>query len=99
MSVCGPWLFIFLLFLFCFVGNGNGQRPQLTKNRVLPMEATVSSEKYGYLLTTLEFDQDLYVNDAFLCPGQDRDCASTDCVACDWTDSVCILVSAWVWFI
>ena len=63
-----------------------GQRPQLTNNRILPLSATVASEKYDYLLSTLEFDQDVYVNHAFLCPGQDQDCTVPTCEPCDWTD-------------
>ena len=78
------WWFFLLCFPLLLEGQ-SGERPQLTNSRVLPLQGMVASERYEYLLTTLEFDQDVYVNDAFLCPGQDRDCVKSDCVPCDWS--------------
>ena len=62
-----------------------GSRPQLVDTRVIPLEATIASEQYGYLLNTFEFDQDVYVNQGFLCAGQDEECNPPPCVACDWS--------------
>ena len=62
-----------------------GPRPQLTASRVVPLSATVSSEYYEYVSTSLEFDQDIYVNDPMVCGGQDEDCVPTNCEPCDWS--------------
>ena len=65
--------------------DDRGDRPQLIGNRVVPAAATVASENYEYVLTSLEFDQDVYINDVFLCPGQEKDCAPMNCEPCDWS--------------
>ena len=81
---------LYLICLTLLVASLQSERPQLTNNRV-PLEATVESKRYEYLLTTLEFDQDLYVNEAFVCAGQEVDCTPSACVPCDWSgESVCI---------
>ena len=79
--------------------DSRGPRPQLKNSRVLPLEATVASEKYEYLLSTLEFDQDVYVNHAFVCPGQDEECTPPPCVACDWSGPEVFFFSFFFFFI
>ena len=88
-------MWCFFLLLLCVAGvigqDDRGERPKLVANRVIPLSATVASESYEYLLTTLEFDQDVYINEPFLCPGQESDCTPADCVPCDWSgEAVCL---------
>ena len=82
-------VFVCLTLLLCIEAasrqDDRGPRPQLIKNRVAPLSGTVSSDYQEYLLTTLEFDQDVYVNDPFLCAGQEEDCTPSNCVPCDWS--------------
>ena len=88
--ICVGFACLVLLCVVGIEGQSGGERPQLTNNRVVPLSATVANEYYEYLLTTLEFDQDIYVNDAFLCAGQELDCTPTECVPCDWSiEEVC----------
>ena len=71
----------------------------MTKNSVLPLQTTLASEKYSYLLTSLEFDDDVYVNDPFICSGQDEDCEVTNCKACDWSgESACLPIDFYFYF-
>ena len=86
------WVFV-IVCLVCFgeaktksrQDDDRGPRPQLIGNRVVPLSNTLTSELQEYLWTTLEFDQDVYVNDAFVCPGSEDDCIPKDCDACDWS--------------
>ena len=89
MTIRAPWVLILLFPLFLGVSSS---RPQLVGSRVLPLQAIVASEKYEYLLTTLEFDQDVYVNDPFVCAGQDQGCVKTGCEACDWSGEMVSLL-------
>ena len=61
-----------------------GDRPQLKNSRVLPLDAFIANEKYEYILSTLEFDQDIYLNEPLVCPRQENNCSYT-CTPCDWT--------------
>ena len=82
------WGLILVLLVVLSSTNGQedrGPRPQLINNRVVPLSAVVASERYEYLMTTLEFDQDIYVNEPFMCPGQEEGCVERECVPCDWT--------------
>ena len=88
MGVSWGWYVVCAIFLPLLLQgqeDPRGKRPQLTSSRVVPLSATVVSDDKEFLLTTLEFDQDIYVNDPLLCSGQEWDCSKTDCEPCDWS--------------
>ena len=88
------WVGILLLSSFC-LADDRGARPQLINDRVVPLSSKVLGESYEYLLTSLEFDQDVYINDPLMCPGEDRECsAPAACEPCDFSgESVLYFIS------
>ena len=79
------WVVVLLVFFVLGGNSEEGGRPQLVNNRVVPLSATIGNNYKEYLLTTLEFDEDVYVNDPFLCAGQEEDCVMMECEPCDWS--------------
>ena len=61
------------------------ERPQLLSNQLFFAERKVTSSDYEFAQASFLFDQDLYVNEPFLCGKMEEDCKPVECKLCDWT--------------
>jgi hypothetical protein len=60
-------------------------RPKLVKGEYDVRDEVLISSKYEFLQTSLEFDQELFMNEPFICAGGERTCPPLDCIPCDWS--------------
>ena len=63
------------------------ERPQLLSNQLFFAERRVTSTDYEFAQTSFLFDQDLYLNEPFVCGKMEEECKPVECKLCDWTQN------------
>src|SRR3989338_9284023 len=78
-------IFLTLIFILQHSESANGV-PELTSGRVYYQNVTLITSNWEVALVELDFDEDLYLNQALLCPFADQGCGTPpSCRVCDWT--------------
>ena len=68
-----------------------GDRPQLVRATYGERSDQFLGSKYEYIQSAFEFDQDLYLNEPYLCINSENSCPPLDCTPCDWSKpNVCV---------
>ena len=72
--------------LCLFVGVIFGQeRPQLKTATFSERSESFLGSRYEWIESAFEFDQDLYLNEPFVCVNAEAPRPELDCIPCDWS--------------
>ena len=77
--------FFHLLLFLCFVFGSLAVRPEIVDQKLWFLNQTILNVEYEVAVVQLEFDQDLYLTESYLCGRAEEPCPEIDCIPCDWS--------------